>query len=99
MAADLIGRYTDTQDPDFRHRVLVALVEAAIANVGEAVGTVASDKRAAFARAVISNPSSQLDQACLLVVADGTGGASTDAVIRARCGGLWNAFAGVRGGE
>lgn len=99
MSAGLQTRYDDTQNPDFRQRVLIALVEAAIGNVGEVVGTIASDKRAAFAKAVIDNPPAHLDHAVLLAVANGTDNASSDATIRTRLGDLWNAFAGVRAGE
>lgn len=100
MAATLIGQYQDTQDQDFRHKVLVALVSAAIGNVGAAIGGgTAADKRTQYARAVIANPSAQLDQAVLLVVTDGTGTASSDAVINDRIGGLWDALSGVRAGE
>lgn len=99
MAADLIGRFNDTQDTAFRQRVLVALVEAAIGNVGAAVGSVASDKRTEYARAVIASPHAHVDQAVLLVVADGTGPSTTDADVRTRVGNLWDAFSGVRSGE
>lgn len=101
MAADLIGRYNDTQNADFRNKVLVALVEAAIGNVGEplAPGGIGSDKRTDYARQVLASPMSHIDRVCLAVVADGTGPASSDADIRTRVGNLWNAFAGVRTGE
>ena len=99
MSAGLLTRHDDTQQADFRKRVMVALVEAAIGNVGEATGTVGADKRSAFAKAVIDNPTAHLDHAVLLTVADGTDNASSDAAIRTRVGNLWNAFAGVRAGE
>ena len=99
MSAGLQTRFTDSQDPDFRQKVLIALVEAAVGNVGEATGTVAADKRTDFARAVIANPLAHLEHACLLAVADGTDNASADAAIRTRLANLWNAFAGVRAGD
>jgi hypothetical protein len=100
MSAALLSRFDDTQNGDFRKKVAVAMVEAAINNVGEAIATgVDADKRTAFAKAVIDNPLAHLEHVLLAVVADGTDNASTDAAIRTRVGNLWNAFAGVRTGE
>lgn len=99
MSAALLTRYVDAQDPEFRQKVLIALVEAAINNVGAASSGTASDKRTTFAKLVIDNPIAHLEHACLMAVADGTDNAATDAAIRTRIGNLWDAFSGVRAGE
>ena len=100
MSTSLIDRYNDaTAEETFRKRALMALVEAAVGNVGEAVGSIAADKRTAFARAVIADPTGQLAAVMFLIVADGTDENTSDTALRTRVGNLWNAFSGVRGGE
>lgn len=100
MAATLDGKFIASLDSEFRKRVLIALVGAAIGNVGSPIGGgTGADKRTAFARDVIADPQAHLEQAMLMVVQDGTDQVSSDAQITARVGGLWDAFSGVRGGE
>lgn len=99
MSATLAERYNDAvEDQEFQHKVLVALVEAAINNVAPSA-TEGDNKRSTFAKSVIDSPLSHLSHVAMLVVADGTDNTATDAAIRTRVGDLWNAFSGVRDGD
>lgn len=100
-----IDQYNNSQDTDFKKRVHIALITAAVDIAGEVkpvgtppVGLIKWQKRAELAKSVLSNNS--VGQWALLVAADPTITlASTDAAILARVSAVFDDVAGCQDGD
>lgn len=84
----------DDPAPRFRERVCVAAVAAAIAIANEGAAVPNHAARAAFAKAVVTDPFSLMGPLSLALASQGLDNTSDDASISSALAAVWNTFSG-----